>query len=180
MAGVTKQSLSAGATKDMAASYQTIGWNADGAVIEALACVQPTEDLAAIQAVVQTIYLPWIDEAARHLQSQVDAAAYPGGFAANQPRMETHSGECIVFVDGLRFDLAKSLEALLRHKGFTVELESAWAALPSVTATAKPAVTPVRYLIRGQDVNADFEPSRMRSRLSDGDSPILSWPDGFD
>jgi hypothetical protein len=159
MAEVTKQSLAAGAPQDMAAAYQTIGWNADASVMEALASVQSLEDLAAIQAVVQTIYVPWIDEAARHLQSQVDASAYPSGLAVNQHRIETSSGECIVFVDGLRFDLAKSLEALLRKKGFTVDLESAWAALPSVTATAKPAVTPVRHLIRGQEVNADFEPS---------------------
>ena len=159
MAEVTKQSLAAGAPKDMAAAYQTVGWNADAAVIEALSSIQAPEDLAAIQAVVQTIYLPWVDDSARHLQAQVDAAAYPGGLAANQPRKETHTGECIVFVDGLRFDLAKSLEALLRQKGYTVELESAWAALPSVTATAKPAVTPVQHLIRGQEVNSDFEPS---------------------
>jgi hypothetical protein len=159
MAEVTKQSLAAGEPKDMAAAYQTVGWNADAAVIEALSSVQTSEDLAAIQAVVQTIYLPWVDDSARYLQSQVDAAGYPGGSAAKQTRKETQFGECIVFVDGLRFDLAKSLEALLRQKGYIVELESAWAALPSVTATAKPAVTPVRHLIRGQDVNADFEPS---------------------
>jgi hypothetical protein len=159
MAEVTKQSLAAGTPKDMAAAYQTIGWNADAAVMEALASVQTPEDLAAIQAVVQTVYLPWVEDSARHLQSHVDAAGYPGGLAANQPHREAHPGECIVFVDGLRFDLAKSLEALLRQKGCSVELEPAWAALPSVTATAKPAVTPVRHLIRGQDVNADFEPS---------------------
>lgn len=159
MAEVTKQSLAAGAPKDMAAAYQTIGWNADAAVIEALACAQAPEDLAAIQAVVQTIYLPWVDDSARHLQSQVDAAGYPGGVASSRPRREPRPGECIVFVDGLRFDLAKSLEALLRHKGYIVELEAGWAALPSVTATAKPAVTPVQHLIRGQEVNSDFEPS---------------------
>jgi hypothetical protein len=33
-----------------------------------------------------------------------------------------------------------------------------WAALPSVTATGKPAVSPVKYRIQGRDENADFEP----------------------
>jgi hypothetical protein len=51
------------------------------------------------------------------------------------------------------------LDSLLRQKGLSVGIETSWAALPSVTATAKPAVTPVRSKIRGQEVNADFEPS---------------------
>jgi hypothetical protein len=91
----------------------------------------------------------------------------------------------MVFVDGLRFDLAKQLEASLQQKGFVVEVKSSWAALPSVTATAKPAVTPVRQLISGADVNADFEPEvtatgqslrggyHLKKLLSDSDWQVL-------
>ena len=62
-------------------------------------------------------------------------------------------------MDGLRFDLAKSLESHLQQQGYAVESEVTWAALPSVTATAKPAISPIRHLARGQEVNSDFEPS---------------------
>jgi hypothetical protein len=159
LAEVTSQSLAAGSPADLATAYETSAWNADAAAIEALAAVHKSEEVQAVQAVLQTIYVPWLDESARHLQKQVVSHGYPGGHAGNQKAMEPLAGLCIVFVDGLRFDLAKSLDSLLRQKGLSVGIETSWAALPSVTATAKPAVTPVRSKIRGQEVNADFEPS---------------------
>jgi len=61
-------------------------------------------------------------------------------------------------VDGLRFDLARRLADKLVVKNLHVEEIPTWAALPSVTATGKPAVTPVAHLIAGQEANADFEP----------------------
>ncbi len=159
LANVTKQSLAAGNVNDMAAAYQTIGWTADAAALEALTCVQKPEDFKAIEAVLQTIYLPWMDEAAGYLQSQIQSGKYPRGIAADPQLPQPKAGHCIVFVDGLRFDLAKSLESRLQKEGYAVESAVTWAALPSVTATAKPAVAPVRHLVRGQDVSADFEPS---------------------
>ena len=56
-------------------------------------------------------------------------------------------------------DLANRMETRLKYQGFSVESVPRWAALPSVTATAKTAVMPMQHLIRGQEVNADFEPS---------------------
>ncbi len=47
-----------------------------------------------------------------------------------------------------------------------VDLTSAWAALPSVTATGKPAVTPVRHLIKGELANGDFEPVVAKTKQS--------------
>lgn len=67
-------------------------------------------------------------------------------------------GECVLFVDGLRFDVARRLSDRLSSKGLTVEEAPTWAAIPSVTATGKPAVTPVYPLIVGQEANADFVP----------------------
>ena len=112
-----------------------------------------------ISSVLQTIYLPWVDDAARHLQSQVDNAGYPGGFAKDRSPEPSKPCTCILFMDGLRLDLANRMETRLKYQGFSVENVARWAALPSVTATAKPAVMPTQHLIRGQEVNADFEPS---------------------
>ena len=67
-------------------------------------------------------------------------------------------GDCYLFVDGLRYDLAQQLAARLRERQCQVTETPAWAALPSVTATGKPSVTPVRNKITGQEVNVDFEP----------------------
>jgi hypothetical protein len=159
LAKATGQSLAAGQPKDMASAYQAGAWRADAAVVAALAAVQKPEDVHAVQAAIRTVYLPWCDEAARHLQSRAAADGYPGAKQTGRPSKPQRDGTCILFVDGLRYDLAKSLEAMLAESGCPVESETAWTALPSVTATGKPAVSPVRHRIAGQDINVDFEPA---------------------
>jgi len=159
LAQVTSQSLAAGETKDLAAAYQAGAWRADAAVVAALAAVQKPEDVKAVQAAIRAVYLPWCDDAARYLQARVAADGYPGAKGQGQQPAVEPSGQCILFVDGLRFDLAKSLEVMLSQKGCSAESQAGWAALPSVTSTGKPAVSPVQNLIAGQDANADFEPS---------------------
>lgn len=159
MAEATGHNLAAGAAQDMVGGYRSTGWRADEAVLRALACVHKSEDVAAVEAAIRAVYLPWCDEAARHLQKLVAAEGYPGGDATKRQPLPKRNGECVLFVDGLRFDVAQRLGALLANHGCLVETENAWAALPSVTATAKPAVSPVAKLITGKDVSADFEPS---------------------
>lgn len=179
LAQVTSQSLAAGQIKDLAAAYQAGAWQADAAAVAALAAVQKPDDVKAVQAAIRSAYLPWCDDAARYLQTRVTADGYPGmpekrcqePFAGNRPSgcfaqmvpdtffPAEHASRCFLFVDGLRFDLAKSLEMMLREKGCPVESQAGWAALPSVTSTGKPAVSPVQNLITGQDANADFEPA---------------------
>ena len=158
LAEITSNSLAVGDINDIVAIYQTSGWLADDAVLRALACVTRDEDLEAIRAVVRTIYLPWMEEAARHLQKLADQGGYAGEPVAKYNPSGTSAGECLVFVDGLRFDIAKRLADKLSGKGLNVSERTVWTALPSVTATGKPAVTPVRHLISGQEVDSDFEP----------------------
>ncbi len=159
LAQVTSQSLAAGQIKDLAAAYQAGAWQADAAAVAALAAVQKPDDVKAVQAAIRSTYLPWCDDAARYLQTRVTADGYPGVKGQGWAGSAEHASRCLLFVDGLRFDLAKSLETMLREKGCSVESQVTWAALPSVTSTGKPAVSPVGNLFAGQDANADFEPS---------------------
>ena len=158
LAEVTSNSLAVGDINDVVAIYQTSGWRADDAVLKALGCVSKDEDLEAVRGVIRTIYLPWMEEAARHLQKLADQSGYAGEPVARYKPSDGNAGECMVFVDGLRFDVAKRLANLLSTKGLNVSEKIVWTALPSVTATGKPAVTPVRHLIGGQEANSDFEP----------------------
>ncbi|RLB89416.1 MAG: BREX-1 system phosphatase PglZ type B, partial [Deltaproteobacteria bacterium] len=159
LAEVTSHSLAAGTAEDLATGYRSFGWKADDAVLHALACVEKQDDLQAVTTVVRSIYLPWAEESARHLQHTVDSNGYPGKTISAQSVLPKKSGECILFVDGLRFDAARRLAVLLDKAGLQVNERIVWAALPSVTATGKPAVTPVKHLIRGELTSADFEPS---------------------
>lgn len=158
LAETTQHALAAGSAEDMAAAYRTCGWQADDALMRALGTISKDEDKAAIESALRAAYLPWAEEAARHLQRVVGKDGYSGGSATERQPVAKKAGECILFVDGLRFDLARRLQKLLESANCAVSETARWSALPSVTATAKPAVSPVVRKIVGQEANSDFEP----------------------
>ncbi len=125
----------------MAKLYAEGGYLADDAAMRALACVKTAEDVAAVQAAVRCVYLPWLDDTARHFQECLATKALPT--VAQQAGVEAAAGECILFADGLRFDIGQRLAAMAGERQLEVSTGWRWAALPTVTATAKPAVSPV-------------------------------------
>lgn len=158
LAEISNNAFVAGSIEEIAAGYSNIGWRADEAVICSLAYMDKQEDLAAVTAALNSIYLPWAEESARYLQNVVDKYGYPGGTATTSKIASYQDGECVLFVDGLRFDVAKRLTELLSTQGLEVQEKVSWAALPSVTATGKAAVAPVKDRITGKEANVDFEP----------------------
>lgn len=141
---------------ELAASYQQAGWQVDHAAVQALACVHAKNDIEAVGPALRAMYLPWLDESARRLQEAVKGA---GGLATQSPREaeELLSGTCTVFVDGLRYDVAKLLEQRLSSLG-TTRLEVRWTSMPSVTASGKAWCSPVATFIAGTAQDVDFEP----------------------
>ena len=69
------------------------------------------------------------------------------------------AGAVILFADGLRFDVSQRLVERLRANRRAVAVSARWAALPTVTATAKPAVSPVAGRIAGKSLGEDFLPA---------------------
>jgi hypothetical protein len=67
-------------------------------------------------------------------------------------------GECILFADGLRYDVATLLFADLKSHCSSVTLDYKVCALPSVTPTAKPAVSPISGMLSGNGSGSDFRP----------------------
>ena len=146
-----------GATPDGAAeAYADRGWPADASAREALA-LAPAEHEETISAAVGHLLAPWLDDSARALQSAMDRAPLPN--AAGQPEVTVGEDECIVFVDGLRYELGRRLAERLETRGCAAAVDHRWAATPTVTATAKPAVTPVAGDIAGRRLGADFRPT---------------------
>ena len=78
IAELTKSGLAAGSTDDLATGYRTQGWRVDDGVIGALGVVDSPADLRAVTTAIRSVYLPWVEESARHLQKLVDGASYPG------------------------------------------------------------------------------------------------------
>jgi hypothetical protein len=159
LAEITKKSLAGGTLDDVESSYTKEGWKADDAVLSALQQTNTDANAASVIAALRTIYLPWAEASARHVQKLVESHGYPGGSIASKPKTFPTTSECILFVDGLRFDLGKRLSIKLENAGLEVIETPAWSALPSVTSTAKPAVSPVLHEIVGQDQSEEFDPS---------------------
>ena len=165
MAAAVRQPIASGSPDDIARVYVDRGWQADAATWEALA-LAPAADQKLVADVVRTLIEPWLDDSARVFQSAVERAPLPG---PAQPRVETDEDGCVVFVDGLRFDLGQRLSERLETRGCRVEVRHRWAAIPTVTATAKPAATPAADRFDGTELGADFAP-----RLADRNGPATA------
>ena len=147
MAQVTERMAWGTSVSEIVHSYANTGWVADLAVLEALASVERLEDVKAVRSAVRTVYRPWLERIVEVFQGAV-AASEPGGYEAASPP-EVAEGTCLLFVDGLRFDLAQRLGTMLEEKGFKMEVEARLTALPSITATAKPAISPAASALAG-------------------------------
>ncbi len=151
-------SLTAGTAEDLSITYQNKCWLADKAMLQALEAIEKQEDIEGIQTALIAIYKPWAENAACYFQKITYINGYPGCKSSAEKAPKYEKGECLLFVDGLRFDVAKWLTQMLTDKGYRVEEKVVWAAIPSVTATAKPAVTPIRDKISGDQENTEFIP----------------------
>lgn len=166
LAEITKDSLAAGTIADMQAAYADRGWRADDAVLRALEHGSRQTDFDAIKSAVRAIYLPWSEDAARHLQKVAKQDEAPGGVSEGKPPDYIRKNQCVLFVDGLRFDTGKRLVERLEGAGLQAEEHPTWTALPSVTATGKAAVSPVTDRITGGTESTDFEPNVLASGAS--------------
>jgi hypothetical protein len=139
---------------EMVRWYVEAGWRADAAVLDALRSLRNHKDEAALHQAIRSVYAAWMEDVARRYQALVVKSGYasPGGEQAAE-------GECLLFVDGLRFDVGQSLAGLLEQANLKVERATRLAALPSVTPTAKPAVAPIAAQCGGKTVPPNFRPN---------------------
>ena len=182
VASRTATTLGGDSTDGMVRLYVDGAYLADDGVLRALACVKTAEDVDAVRVAVRCVYLPWLEDTARHFQECVSAKALPS--VSRQAPILSEAGDCILFVDGLRFDVGQRLVALAAEQQLEIASAWRWAALPTVTATAKPAASPVIGKLRGIHLEADFGPKtadagaslttdRFRKLLSAGGHQVL-------
>lgn len=136
----------------LSSAYAEEGWRVDCALIETIAAAGAREDLAAHAAGV--LYRPWVDALARRFRAAYEAA----GEAARPRPLVIEPGTLVLFVDGLRMDVGRILLDRLRDAGAAAEMAWRLSPVPTVTATAKPLVTPVADLIAGAGKVSEFLP----------------------
>ena len=157
LAEATRSAIGGIAPDAIAASYADIGWQADASAREALASAPDVNEAKTIAAVVRLLLEPWLQSTAVAFQAALNKTPLPG--RGDQPRVEARGEECLVFVDGLRYELGPCLAERLERRGCDVSVDRRWAAIPTVTSTGKPAVTPVSDVVAGDSLSADFRPS---------------------
>ena len=155
LAKIAQTTVGGHAPADMATVYTEKAWQANAAAWQSLSQV-PLDEEMLVRRVVRALLLPWLEKSALSFQSLV--AAHPL-LVREQENVAAEEGMCLIFVDGLRFDIAKLLAQKLEAEGCRVDVRWRWAGIPTVTATAKPAVLPVAEQIIGKSLGEDFAPS---------------------
>ena len=159
IAGRTASKLGGASVADMAKLYVDAAWKVDRAALSAMAAVTSAADVLAVGTALNAVYRPWLESAAEHLQALAEREPLPGHDAQGPEDLRVEPGGLILFVDGLRFDVSQRLAEAMREKRWSLTVSTRWAGLPTVTATAKPAVSPVAKEIRGMALGEAFVPA---------------------
>ena len=154
---------------EMARLYADSAWEIDAAALSAAAVVRSTADALAVSKALNAVYRPWLESAAEHLQSLAESEPLPAHDGQALDELLVEPGSMVLFADGLRFDVSQRLASRMRDKGWTVTVSTRWAGLPTVTATAKPAVSPVSTGIKGLSLGEDFLPV-----TANGEQPLTT------
>jgi hypothetical protein len=141
---------------ELAEGYATTGWRADRAAVEALAAAPRAVDREAVVAALRKVYLPWVEGGAVALQELARVGKVPFSVPGKAP--EAPEGDTLLFVDGLRMDLAHRLVELVEAEGVHAKLQWCWSGFPTVTATCKPLASPVAARLKGAPASSDLYP----------------------
>ena len=178
----TSREFGGASPAEMAAQYAAGAWKTDAAALSGFAEVSSTADATAVSLALNAIYRPWLGAAARHLQALTDREPLPRHGEQDGDDVRVGSGAVILFADGLRLDVSRRLSERLKSKGRAVATSTRWAAHPTVTATAKPAVSPVSEHLGGASLGAEFQlvatDDQHRFTMAGGRAPLPTMAEG--
>ena len=143
LAELTEMTLVGDSVSEIADAYLDWGWQVDHFAIQALATVNKQADIEAVSKAIRAMYISWLEVAAEVFQKAV-YLDYPHKLVSKPEK-----GTCILFSDALRMDVGQNLAIQLQNAGYPCEVNYHLAALPTITATAKPAIMDVGGKITG-------------------------------
>ena len=154
MAEIVSKSFPSLSINEIRDYYITEGYLADQYMRKALATVKSDKDKLVIKSIIRVLYAPWLESITKKFQAliQKDPSVFTDKAAV------TESESYVLFVDALRFELAKEFEECLLKSGYKINLASAWSAIPTVTPTAKPDVSPLATEVSDTSKFIEFRP----------------------
>lgn len=156
LARAAKSALGGPTAEAMAADYACQGWRCDRAAMEALSCLRQGSENGLVTKIVRTVYEPWLELSARRFQELMSAQGTDPAKLTSSVAAERDT--CVLFADGLRFDVGAVLHERLEAQGFRAKISHRIAPIPTVTATAKPVASPAHGLCSGKMDAEDFAP----------------------
>ncbi len=156
LASLARSTLGGADLDAVLVAYTLEGWQCDRAALESLRSARASADVTLVKTVVRALYEPWLEASARHFQGLI--ASSESAARAMVVGTTAEKDVCVLFADGLRFDIAGMLKERLEAKGFRTRLSHRLTPLPTVTATAKPFATVVHDLLQGGADVVDFSP----------------------
>ncbi len=154
LASLCKTAPGAPTPEAYAAFYASDGWRVDAAALATMAACGSPEQHGAVLETVRAVYLPWLENTARHLQQLIHDNGQ--SISKRAKPIETATGRLVLFADGLRMDVAQELAEKLTTVGFESTQDWEWSTIPSVTATAKPAASPIADAVQGGEAGDEF------------------------
>ena len=154
LARLCKTAPGAPTPEEYADYYASEGWHVDAAALATMAACGTQEQHGAVLGTVRALYLPWLENTARHLQ-QLFQENGQAAFKRAKP-IAAAAGRLVLFADGLRMDVAQQLAEKLTAVGIESAQNWEWSTIPTVTATAKPAASPIADSLQGGEARDEF------------------------
>ncbi|UPJ79824.1 BREX-1 system phosphatase PglZ type B [Bradyrhizobium sp. 183] len=156
LAKAAKITLGGSTAEAIAADYASHGWRCDRAAMEALCRLKQGAENGLVTRVVRALYEPWLDRSARRFQELMSTPGVDPHKLTTAVSAERDT--CVLFADGLRFDVGAILRERLEAQGLRVRISHRIAPIPTVTATAKPVASPAHRWCSGKADAEDFAP----------------------
>ena len=160
LAQVTSEIIPTGSLSEITSFYESKGHKADYAALKALSFGISIVNKEALTVAINKLYSAWLENLAAKFQSLIQKDATV--FTTNAPA--EMNDEFILFVDAFRYDLASAFTESYLNKNHKATLAYGWSALPSLTPTAKPAVSPVAKSLNTSSDCHEFRPQTISGK----------------
>jgi hypothetical protein len=154
MATKTVQGYSTASIEAIRDYYTTSGYLIDQNMRKALASVKSEKDKNIVKSIIHLFYQPWLENITHKFQKLVEKDA--GIFTSQHAVVETET--FVLFVDAFRYELAEEFCRKLESQKLKVTLSTGWSAIPSLTPTAKPNISPIATAVSVQSGIIEFRP----------------------
>ena len=154
MAEISCEAYPSSSIDEIKEYYTDRGLRIDQCMRKALVAVKTGKDKTLISSVIQLFYKPWLESITRKFQKLIEQDATIFTLQKADSESETY----LLFVDAFRYELADEFSKRLIKQKLNVSLQTAWSAIPSLTPTAKPNVSPTAGMVAIPSDIKEFRP----------------------